>query len=592
MKQEAINTSEFVRQLPRQLARSTLLPPLVVLLAILTITLWPWQNARQNLQSNYQRSIDEQIQTVGTDLINRFKNYENALKSAIGLVQADPDTSKSEWHTFIESSGVISNNPGIQSVGYSRVISYEQIPVLNEMMASQGKQGYSVHPIEPVKNTYAPVLFLHPETNNNNSAFGFDVYSNPTRRIALDRARDTGKAALTSKVALVQDRPTRDQFGFVLYVPYYSQAKAPANMQERQASIAGFVSAGFRNNTLFSQVVEDKSNKGHYSIKIYDNKLARENLLYESSNSEAINRLTKTHKVTKPLTIAGTNWVLDYTFDDSKVVSSSAKNTPMYILLVGVVTAFLVFFILLMVLKTRSRELQLQKEQEVDLAKDELLSLASHQMRTPATGVKQYLGMVLQGFTGKLPSQQKAMLERAYTSNERQLQVINQVLHLAKLESGRIVLAKHETNLSDLVRDVVDEQRKEAESHGHTVKLQLPKRPIKLEVDSHMLRMAIENILSNAIKYTLKSGVISVRLKQTTSNVLVAIKDSGIGIEPKDKAQIFKQFSRLYNEKAAQVSGTGVGLYLADQLVKLHGGTITLESTLGKGSEFTISLPR
>jgi signal transduction histidine kinase len=232
-----------------------------------------------------------------------------------------------------------------------------------------------------------------------------------------------------------------------------------------------------------------------------------------------------------------------------------------------------------------------QKERDIELAKDELLSLASHQLRTPATGVKQYVGMVLQGFAGKVPPQQKKLLEKAYASNDRQLQSINEILHLAKISAGHIVLARQNVNITAMIKDVVQEQQQDINSAKHSVKLSLGRKPVWLHVDPHMLRMATENILSNAIKYTPQNGKISVQMRTTDNDVEIRVKDSGIGIREEDFPKLFKQFSRLPNAVSQQTSGTGVGLYLAKYLVESHNGSIDVTSEQHKGSTFIIRLP-
>ncbi|MBX6334155.1 HAMP domain-containing histidine kinase [Candidatus Saccharibacteria bacterium] len=269
-----------------------------------------------------------------------------------------------------------------------------------------------------------------------------------------------------------------------------------------------------------------------------------------------------------------------------------AANVPLgEILLLGTFTAALIAYIVLLLIRARGREMYLQKERAIKIAQDELLSLASHQLRTPATGVKQYVGMVLQGFAGEVPEAQRALLEKAYASNDRQLRIINEILHMAKIGTGRIVLAKKPINLNELVTDVVNEQRGDIEAAHHTLAMELPKQTIMLSADIHMLRMAIENLLSNAIKYTPRGGTITVRLYKEEGDVKIEIEDTGIGIKPEDIGKIFRQFVRLENEISQQVSGTGIGLYLAKNLVELHGGSVDVTSQPGLGSTFTISLP-
>jgi signal transduction histidine kinase len=257
----------------------------------------------------------------------------------------------------------------------------------------------------------------------------------------------------------------------------------------------------------------------------------------------------------------------------------------------GAFSAVLISVVVLLLLRSRARDLMIQKEQAVELAKDELLSLASHQLRTPATGVKQYVGMVLQGFAGKVPKSQRDLLEKAYASNDRQLRIINEILHLAKIDAGRMILAKQDTRLVDLVTDIINEQRADIAASKHKLSTDFPKRQVMVQADIHMLRMAIENILSNAIKYTPPGGKLSVRVRGSKSRALVIIQDSGVGIEPADIGKVFRQFSRLPNEMSQQVGGTGIGLYLARHLIELHGGAINVTSEPGKGSTFTITLP-
>lgn len=269
----------------------------------------------------------------------------------------------------------------------------------------------------------------------------------------------------------------------------------------------------------------------------------------------------------------------------------AAKLSLGEVLLFGVFTAALFSYVVLLLIRARTRDLSSQKEKAVELAQDELLSLASHQLRTPATGVKQYLGMVLQGFAGRVPINQRKLLEKAYSSNDRQLRTINEILHLAKIGSGRIVLAKQLTNLGELVADVVNEQHQDIETARHTMVVNAPAKPLMVHVDTHMLRMAIENLLSNAIKYTRPGGRITVRVYKQKAAACISIVDTGIGIRREDLEVIFLQFTRLSNETIQQVSGTGIGLYLAKHLVELHRGSISVESMPDAGSTFIIFLP-
>ncbi|OYW83685.1 hypothetical protein B7Z17_05335, partial [Candidatus Saccharibacteria bacterium 32-49-10] len=178
------------------------------------------------------------------------------------------------------------------------------------------------------------------------------------------------------------------------------------------------------------------------------------------------------------------------------------------------------------------------------------------------------MGMVLQGFAGDISEQQRDFLERAYASNERQLHIINDILYLAKLDAGRIVLTKTKFDLAELVRSSVDELATSAKEAGITISQHTPKKAT-VTADSHMFRMVLENLLTNAIKYTESGGEVTVRLVRLGDNYTVSVTDTGVGIEEKDIDKLFKQFVRIPNERSSSVTGTGVGLYLAKSLILL-----------------------
>ena len=259
-------------------------------------------------------------------------------------------------------------------------------------------------------------------------------------------------------------------------------------------------------------------------------------------------------------------------------------------LVTGAVVVAIASLLIFVWLQYHAYRLEKREEYQLQQAKNELLSLASHQLRTPATGVKQYLGMVLEGFAGKLSSKQQKLLERAYTSNERQLQIINEFLYVAKLGVGNIIITRKRFEIVPLVRDIIEEMQSEIAAQEHDLQVDLPASAL-VKADEHSVRMILENLLSNAIKYTKPGGKIHVRITRSSREVRVSIQDNGVGIARQDMQQLFKQFTRIPNELSSRVSGTGVGLYLAQQLATRNNGSITVTSEVDIGSTFTLRLP-
>ena len=228
------------------------------------------------------------------------------------------------------------------------------------------------------------------------------------------------------------------------------------------------------------------------------------------------------------------------------------------------------------------------KAQEV---KDEFISLASHQLRTPATGVKQYIHLVLDGYFGPVNKAQAEALQKANASNEREIQVINDLLKVAQIDAGKVVPHRQSTDIFPIIKSIVNEQTVRCQAKGQTVTFKSSKLVIEAIVDPVLIRTAIENIIDNASKYTPEGKAIKVSLKTTKNNVVINVRDEGVGISSDDIPKLFRKFSRIPNKLSVKVGGNGLGLYWVKKVIDLHQGKIKVQSKDGAGTEFKIVLP-
>lgn len=228
----------------------------------------------------------------------------------------------------------------------------------------------------------------------------------------------------------------------------------------------------------------------------------------------------------------------------------------------------------------------------LEKAKDEFVAIASHQLRTPATAVKQYLGLLLQGYAEPLADTQKTFLERAYESNERQLQIVQEILKITQLDLEKVVLRLDLYDLRKIAEEAaagLEGKFKERDQH---LLIKLPREPVWANVDKDQIRIALENLLENASNYSPKGRAIEMIIRRTKKRVKLIINDEGVGINKNDLSKLFQKFSRIPNDLSVEVGGTGLGLYWAAKIIELHGGDIEVRSIQGKGSSFAICLPR
>jgi len=244
-------------------------------------------------------------------------------------------------------------------------------------------------------------------------------------------------------------------------------------------------------------------------------------------------------------------------------------------------------------LEERLRILAEQRERLLDMnrLKDEFIMLASHQLRTPATGVKQYVGMLLQGYSDALTDDQRALLQRAFESNERQLKIVDDLLRVARVDAGQVSLAKVPYDLVQFIRTVVAEQRNVFYCRKQKVVFVSKRKSVITSFDAQLMHVVLENLLDNASKYSPEGSTVTISLVRDRSSYVIKVKDTGIGIRKKDQRRLFQKFSRITSPLSEAVSGTGLGLYWSRKIVELHGGTLEVESKVRHGSTFSIRLP-
>ncbi len=236
----------------------------------------------------------------------------------------------------------------------------------------------------------------------------------------------------------------------------------------------------------------------------------------------------------------------------------------------------------------RASNAQLQK---LDETKDEFLSMASHQLRTPLTSIKGYLSMLIEGDAGDVTPEQKHMLNEAFVSSERMVRLIGDFLNVSRLQTGKFVIEKRPIDLARLVKHEIEALAPNAAARDMKFIYKAPKDIPKLELDENKIQQVIMNFSDNAIFYSKDGSKITVKLEKTPKFVEFRVIDNGIGVPKSEQADLFKKFFRATNARTARPDGTGVGIFLAKKVIDDHNGSIIFESKEGKGSTFGFRIP-
>ncbi len=560
-------------------------PTLIVFIAFFGLSIWSALDARHTIQETRAQITTRHVEQTQATIQERLTRYEDILRAGAGFFGGSDNVTRDEWKHFIDTFELSKRYPGILAAGYIPVVESADLASFTERVRSQDLPDYTIYPVEE-RATYAPVLYIEPMNAANQKAIGYDMLSESIRKQTMESARDSGQATITDALILTQDS-TSPQPGLLMYMPLYDHVGIPSAISERRSQLTGYMYAPFRVREFFNKIDESKNDQFGFEIKDLSNPNVA---LYQSPSFSKLSKSPSPESISNVFQINNHKWSITGVVDPN-VISAQERTRPASVFWGGLLFSTFVAGFIYLLLLNRTRMLTHREDREINEVKDELLALASHQLRTPATGVKQYIGMLREGYAGKLNKEQMKYLDKAYASNERQLSTINEMLFVARADAGNIELIRERFDLTSLLRDIIDEQSGAINERRQLLSVNLPKQKLYIYADTRYVRMAIENVLSNATKYTPEEGSISLTLDHDKHNARLVISDTGVGVSKKDYDLLFQKFARIPNELTNKVTGSGIGLYLAQKVVEAHHGTIHFSSDIGVGSTCTIKLP-
>ncbi|MDP2685070.1 MAG: HAMP domain-containing sensor histidine kinase [bacterium] len=277
----------------------------------------------------------------------------------------------------------------------------------------------------------------------------------------------------------------------------------------------------------------------------------------------------------------------------SEVVDELINDNLMRGLLVVGATLIIVILLILNNMSLFKYALRFKKLKEVDEMKDEFISMASHELRAPITGIRGYLAMILDGSFGQLPDEAQVKLDLVSKESDRLHDLVEDLLEVSRIQQGRVSLELKSLALSSIVDSVANMFRQKAKDKNLELNIEIKDNLPNILADESRLSQIMVNLISNSIKYTMAGSVtISAELKiDKVDTIKIKVSDTGMGMSAKDREKLFQKFYRVQNEKTDKIVGTGLGLWITKELVEMMKGKIYVDSIENKGTEFTVFLP-
>ena len=231
------------------------------------------------------------------------------------------------------------------------------------------------------------------------------------------------------------------------------------------------------------------------------------------------------------------------------------------------------------------------KETNIDRAKTEFVSLASHQLRTPLSTVKWYVEMLLAGDAGEMNPEQRKYLDTVYAGNQRMVELVNALLNVSRIDLGTFGINPEPTDFVKIMNSVVGDLKPQINQRSLKIQKNYDTNLPSVNADPKLIEIVFQNLLTNAVKYTPPEGTISLGIIKQEDNILIKVSDTGYGIPKFQQSRLFSKLFRGDNIRAKEPEGTGLGLYITKAIVEQSGGKINFESEENKGTTFYVYIP-
>ena len=565
----------------------------VILFLSFVLTGVAWHLSDSFVRQRAQDRFMFQTQEVKDSIHRRMLDYEATLRGGVGLFAATPGVTRKSWHDYVESLQIVRYFPGIQGFGYSQVVSAVERARHEAGIRGEGFPDYQIKPAG-ARDPYTAIIFLEPFVARNLRAFGYDMFSEPTRRAAMERARDSGQPALSGRVTLVQETETDVQHGVLMYLPVFRPGALQETEAQRREALQGFVYAPFRMRDLMKGILS--ADQGDIEFELYDGGQPDAARVLHQSASGALRAMDTQGKPEfsslSQIEIAGRIWTV-YLYGRDDFLSKAEESQPLVVAVGGLLVDLLLFYIIASIARQQKRAEALAHEMTIDLQRsnvdlEQFAYAASHDMRQPLRMVSSYLQLLEIELKPVLTEDTRQNLQFAVDGAQRMDRMLTALLDYARIGHNAEGMQPFESRLllGEALRylepDIVRTQAS-VQIEGQWPKIQANR--------DEMVRL-FQNLVGNAIKYRVagRAPVVIVEAIPGAHEHRFSVQDNGVGFKSGQEERLFKVFERLHARE--QYPGTGIGLALCRKIVEHHDGQIWASSPgEQQGATFSFTLP-
>ncbi len=529
--------------------------------------------------------------------------YSNVLMASSRFVASTNELTYGTYRAF--SLKFFEENGGIKTLSWNQRVLADERDAFESTIRKEGYPNYAIRDLlpggtmaaAPARDVYFPITYLAPLAGNER-AHGFDTYGpDPTgadtRRRAMERGVASNGAIATDRLAIVQ---SEDEYGVIVYQPVF-----------RDVALRGFVAGVFVFPEMMSEA-RSLADELNLDFVLTDRDgVPGKTVLFDSRTPDFKENVENPGLSSGQLVgqggveFSGRNWGIEFT-QDSRAFAGK-HNWELWAVLIGgmLFVGLTGTFLLTVTARTeavermveeRTAELQEArlKAEKATRAKSDFLSNMSHELRTPMNSIIGFTRLVIKKSGDRLPPKQLEALRVVDRNSAHLLELINELLDVAKIEAGKMTLETSHVDLGAMVGEALETLNPLAEARGLSLISRMTESPVVFIGDRTKIKQVLINLVSNGIKYT-DEGSITVSLDSGERTARISVKDTGIGMTQEEVERLFTHYLQFESAGGRRVGGTGLGLVIVKAYIEMHGGRIDVSSAQGKGSEFIVELP-
>lgn len=584
--------------------------PFCVFFVTLGLTVTAAYNADLVSRTRERVRFDHAVSQEQASIEAVLRRYVALIHAVRGIGAAHLNMNPDQFRAYVKALDLRKNYPGIEGLGVAMRLRPDQKEEAVRKAQTKVLASFHIWP-DSNQSNLCPVVILEPADDHNLATLGYDLFAEPERRAAAQRAVETGEPAATGKLTLAEEgERARDAFLFL--GPLYKSGNVP-DTADRSRDWSGFVYCSFSTDDFFKALLNSQQNS-LLGFKIYDGtQLTSANLMHDSGAEARPGSTRNALTATNTLVVAGRTWTL-IASPRPAFVAGAGGNFSTLILIAGALLSSLLAWFTAIQAKARvaaeesaallresekeraalNRELEqrvIERTAELETANKELEAFSysvSHDLRAPLRHIDSY-AQILTDEAGPMLGEDNGRLLKAINNSARNMgQLIDDLLGFSRI--GRVQLDTERVDLKHLCEETI--RSLEPDTRGRNIRWTVRELPF-VQGDRSMLRQVFVNLLGNAVKYTRdrSPAEIEIGCQNGKSNEdVVFVRDNGAGFNMKYADQLFGVFQRLHAKE--EFEGTGIGLANVNRIIGRHGGRCWAEGVVGDGATFYFSFPK